>query len=107
MCKIILPRLSMVMGCKPVISHMLMMYGFLGLFATTNAVMILHYLKEFGFDVQSTPLPFLHPVKILGNVSAIAAFLGIYFIVRDRIKNSSRGTYIFILGKPDTYGFTA
>ena len=29
--------------------------------------MILHYLKEFGFDVQSTPLPFLHPVKILGN----------------------------------------
>ena len=69
--------------------HKLMMYGFLGLFATTNAVMILHYLKEFGFDVQSTPLPFLHPVKILGNVSAIAAFLGIYFIVRDRIKNSS------------------
>jgi len=68
--------------------HKLMMYGFIGLFATTNAVMILHYLKEFGFDVQSTPLPFLHPVKILGNVSALAAFLGIYFILRDRIKNS-------------------
>ena len=68
--------------------HKLMMYGFIGLFATTNAVMILHYLKEFGFDVQSTPLPFFHPVKILGNVSALAAFLGIYFILRDRIKNS-------------------
>ena len=50
--------------------HMLMMYGFIGLFITTNAVMILHYLKEFGFDVQDTPLPFFHPVKILGNVCA-------------------------------------
>jgi len=69
--------------------HRLMMYGFIGLFATTNAVMILHYLKEFGFDVQDTPLPFFHPVKILGNVSALAAFVGIYFIVRDRVKNSA------------------
>ena len=69
--------------------HRLMMYGFLGLFVTTNAVMILHYLKEFGFDVQETPLPFFHPVKILGNVSAVAAFSGIYFIVRDRVKNSA------------------
>ncbi len=69
--------------------HRLMMYGFIGLFATTNAVMILHYLKEFGFDVQDTPLPFFHPVKILGNVSAFAAFTGIYFIVRDRVKNSA------------------
>jgi len=68
--------------------HRLMMYGFLGLFVTTNAVMILHYLKEFGFDVQET-LPFFHPVKILGNVSAVAAFSGIYFIVRDRVKNSA------------------
>ena len=69
--------------------HMLMMYGFIGLFLTTSAVMIIHYLKEFGFDVQTTPLPFFHPVKILGNVSAVAAFTGIYFIVRDRVKNSS------------------
>ena len=69
--------------------HRLMMYGFLGLFLTTNAVMILHYMKEFGFDVQGTPLPFFHPVKILGNVSAVAAFIGIYFIVRDRVKNSA------------------
>ena len=69
--------------------HMLMMYGFLGLFATTNAVLVLHYLKEFGFDVQDTPLPFFHPVKILGNVSAVSAFIGIYFIVRDRVKNSA------------------
>ncbi|GIT08964.1 MAG: hypothetical protein CM1200mP30_25940 [Pseudomonadota bacterium] len=48
----------------------------------------LHWLHEFGFDVQTTPLPFLHPVKILGNVSSIAAFAGIYLIIRDRLKNS-------------------
>ncbi|MBC8259475.1 MAG: quinone-interacting membrane-bound oxidoreductase complex subunit QmoC [SAR324 cluster bacterium] len=71
------------------VAHMLMMYGFIGLFITTNAVMILHYLKEFGFDVQETPLPFFHPVKILANVSALAAFSGIYFIVRERVKNSA------------------
>ena len=29
--------------------HTLMMYGFIALFATPNAVMILHYLKEFFF----------------------------------------------------------
>ena len=70
------------------ISHKLMMYGFIGLFITTNSVFVLHWLHEFGFDVQTTPLPFFHPVKILGNVSSIAAFAGIYLIIRDRLKNS-------------------
>ena len=70
-------------------SHKLMMYGFIGLFITTNSVFVLHWLHEFGFDVQTTPLPFFHPVKILGNVSSVAAFAGIYLILRDRIKNSN------------------
>jgi len=77
------------------ISHRLMMYGFIGLFITTNAVFVLYWLNEFGFDIQVTPLPFFHPVKILGNVSAFAAFAGIYLIVRDRVKNS--GTTILSL----------
>ena len=71
-------------------SHKLMMYGFIGLFITTNSVFVLHWLHEFGFDVQTTPLPFFHPVKILGNVSSIAAFTGIYLIIRDRVKNSDQ-----------------
>ena len=70
---------------------MLMMYGFIGLFATTNAVMILHYLKEFGFDVQDTPLPFFHPVKILGNVSALAAFIGIYYARAEGLNTLNQG----------------
>ncbi|GIT62748.1 MAG: hypothetical protein Ct9H300mP21_02940 [Pseudomonadota bacterium] len=28
---------------------------------------VLYWLNEFGFDVQVTPLPFFHPVKILGK----------------------------------------
>ena len=70
------------------VSHLLMMYGFLGLFITTNLVFLIHTLQEFGFDVQDTPLPFFHPVKILGNISAVAAFFGISAIVLDRMKNS-------------------
>ncbi len=71
------------------LSHLLMMYGFIGLFITTNLVFLIHYLHEFGFDIQDTPFPFFHPVKILGNVSALAAFGGITLIVLDRLKNSS------------------
>jgi len=69
-------------------SHLLMMYGFLGLFITTNLVFVIHTLHELGFDINDTPLPFFHPVKIIGNISALAAFIGISAIVLDRLKNS-------------------
>ena len=59
------------------VSHLLMMYGFLGLFITTNLVFVIHTLHELGFDINDTPLPFFHPVKIIGNISALASFIGI------------------------------
>tara|TARA_Y100000031_G_scaffold70731_1_gene78366 strand:+ start:88 stop:984 length:897 start_codon:yes stop_codon:yes gene_type:complete len=70
------------------VSHLLMMYGFLGLFITTNLVFVIHTLHELGFDINDTPLPFFHPVKIIGNISALASFIGISAIVFDRLKNS-------------------
>ena len=65
-----------------------MMYGFLGLFVTTNLVFVIHTLHELGYNIKDTPLPFFHPVKILGNASALSAFIGISMIVLDRLKNS-------------------
>ncbi|MDH5559680.1 MAG: quinone-interacting membrane-bound oxidoreductase complex subunit QmoC [Deltaproteobacteria bacterium] len=72
-------------------AHLLMMYGFIGLFITTNLVLVIHYLHEFGFDIQDTPFPFFHPVKILGNVSALAAFIGIFLITARRLFNQGVG----------------
>ena len=70
------------------VAHLLMMYGFLGLFVTTNLVFVIHTLHELGYDIKDTPLPFFHPVKIFGNISALASFAGISMIIFDRLKNS-------------------
>jgi quinone-modifying oxidoreductase subunit QmoC len=61
----------------------LIFFGFLGLFATTNLVLVLLYL--FGIE---TPLPLTNPVKILGNVSAVAAFIGCSLIILKRLTDS-------------------
>tara|TARA_B100000315_G_scaffold69494_1_gene63271 strand:+ start:8092 stop:9222 length:1131 start_codon:yes stop_codon:yes gene_type:complete len=72
-------------------SHLLIFFGFLGLFATTNLVLVLLYL--FGIE---TPLPLNNPVKILGNVSALAAFIGCSLIIFKRLtdlENTGNSTY--------------
>ncbi|MCP4294415.1 MAG: hypothetical protein GY786_02280 [Proteobacteria bacterium] len=82
-------------------AHLMMMYGFIGLFITTNLVLLIHYLHEFGFQVQETPLPFFHPVKLLGNVSALLAFSGISMMVISRFsedtgKGATKFDWVFI-----------
>lgn len=72
-------------------SHLMTFYGFLGLFATTNLVLLLLYF--FGIE---TPLPLNNPVKILGNASAIAAFIGCSLIIYRRLsdpENTGNSTY--------------
>jgi quinone-modifying oxidoreductase subunit QmoC len=70
-------------------AHLMLMYGFIGLFITTNLVLLIHYLHEFGFQLQETPLPFFHPVKLLGNISALLAFAGIVMLTVNRITEST------------------
>ena len=73
-------------------SHFLMMYGFIGLFITTNLVLVIHYGNVlFGLWELDTPLPFFHPVKILGNVSAVAAFIGVAGLVSRRMSDPEAG----------------
>ncbi len=61
-------------------SHLLVFYGFLALFLTTSLVCTGLYL----FDLQ-TPLPLLHPVKVLGNLGAAAFLVGICLMIYQRL----------------------
>ncbi len=60
--------------------HLLIFFGFLALFATTNLVMMYHYLLG-----RETPLALGDPVKLLGNAGALAAFAGVSYIIARRL----------------------
>ena len=86
------------------IAHMLLFYSFIGLAITTAGVTAIYYINLFAGEVvvTPTPLPFLHPIKIIGNLSALAASIGIIMIVWRRMTSDKVGTtvafdWIFIL----------
>lgn len=60
--------------------HLLLFFGFLALFATTNLVMLYHYLLG-----RETPLALGDPVKLLGNIGALMAFAGASYIIARRL----------------------
>jgi quinone-modifying oxidoreductase subunit QmoC len=64
------------------IGHLLLLWGFLGALATTTLLGIL-------MDVFRviTPLPQLHPVKILGNISAVLLGVGIVWLLVTRVRD--------------------
>ena len=64
------------------ISHLLVFYGFFAAMATAGLAVF--DLKVLGND---PPLPFFHPIKILGNSSFIALVLGCLLIIIQRLKN--------------------
>jgi quinone-modifying oxidoreductase subunit QmoC len=82
--------------------HILIFYGFLGAMATAGLAL--------GADIfygLEAPIPFLHPIKILGNLSGLAMLTGssVVIIRRIRIKpNLASNTYsdwllvLFIFG---------
>jgi quinone-modifying oxidoreductase subunit QmoC len=61
------------------LSHLLMFWGFAGLFVTTVGVVVSAYI----FDHY--PLPLWDPLKILGNVSTVALLAGLVLVIRDRM----------------------
>jgi len=73
-------------------AHMLVFYGFIGLFVTTNIVLVYEWgHKLFGLHLPQTPLPFsglgLIP-KLIGNVSAVALLAGAVMMIQNRMANS-------------------
>ena len=80
------------------VGHLLLLWGFLGALATTTLLGIL--MDVFGVK---TPLPQLHPVKLLGNVSAVLLAVGLIWLVAKRVGDEatagrSRAYDWFLLG---------
>jgi len=78
------------------IAHLTLFYGFIGLAITTTCVVVIHYGNLFfGWFGYDTPLPFFHPVKILGNISALSAVIGIFLITGRRMVSNVVGNTVF------------
>jgi len=79
------------------VSHLLTFWGFGGLFIVTTGVVIAAYV----FDHY--PLPLWDPLKILGNLSAIAMLVGVTWIILARaakdksVEGSNGRDWAFIL----------
>ena len=80
------------------IGHLLIFYGFLGAMATAGLAL--------GADIfygLEAPIPFFHPIKILGNLSGISLLIGSSMIIVRRIRtkpNVNSNTYsdwLFVL----------
>lgn len=85
------------------VGHMALFYGFIGLMITTAGVTAIYYINMFAGPVLTpTPLPFFHPIKLIGNISAVAVAVGILMILYRRLTAENVGTtvafdWIFIL----------
>ena len=90
------------------IAHMLLFYAFGGLLVTTAGVTTIYYVNKFAVmagyaaPLTATPLPFFHPIKLIGNLSALAAAIGILLITGRRLFSQTIGKsvafdWIFIL----------
>lgn len=66
-------------------AHLLVFYSFIGLAITTSwAVFYLYIMK------RPSPYPLYDPLKILGNVSALALITGITLVLTNRMKNKEK-----------------
>ena len=66
-------------------SHLLVFYAFAGLAVTTTWAIVYLY----GFHRES-PYPQYDPMKIVGNVSALALIFGISLVAGNRLKNAEK-----------------
>jgi quinone-modifying oxidoreductase subunit QmoC len=74
------------------LSHILVLYSFLGLFVVTNCFFVALYILQ-----VPGPYSLVNPVKILANVSAVALLLGVILMILNRLKNKGanigKGSY--------------
>ncbi len=69
------------------LGHAPLVFGFLGAFLTTTAVAI----ADYGFGMGS-PVPQLHPIQLLANLSAILLVAGVAALLADRLASPAMGT---------------
>jgi quinone-modifying oxidoreductase subunit QmoC len=93
------------------LSHILVLYSFLGLFVVTNCFFVALYV----LDIPG-PYSQANPIKILANLSAIALLVGVLLMISNRLKdkgaNIGKGSYfdwsliILVLGLVLTGGLS-
>lgn len=66
-------------------AHLLVFYSFVGLAITTTLAIVYLY----GFKYES-PYPLYDPLKIIGNISALALIYGIALVAGNRLKNAEK-----------------
>jgi len=66
------------------LGHLFVFYGFLGAMMTAGLALG----ADIFFDLQA-PIPFFHPIKILGNLSGLSLLIGSSMIIVRRIKTKS------------------
>lgn len=72
-------------------AHLLVFYSFIGLAITTGLAVF--YLYVLG---KPSPYPLISPLKIIGNISAIALIVGIVLVILNRLNDKEKagpGTY--------------
>jgi len=74
------------------LSHILVLFSFLGLFVVTNCFFVALYILQ-----VPGPYSLGNPVKILANVSAVALLIGVVLMISNRLKdkgeNIGKGSY--------------
>ncbi len=66
-------------------SHLLVFYAFIGLAITTSWAVF--YLYVMG---RPSPYPLYDPLKLVGNISALALLVGTMLVVTNRLKNKEK-----------------
>jgi quinone-modifying oxidoreductase subunit QmoC len=86
------------------ISHMMVLFGFIGLFIVTNIFFVVLYI----FGIHG-PYSQLNPVKFLANVSGIALIIGAVLMIKDRLSKKDQVSAYkdwFIVGLALALGLT-
>ncbi len=66
-------------------AHLAVFYSFVGLFITT----LLGFIYVWGLKWES-PYPLSDPMKIIGNISAVALLAGIIAVISNRLENKAK-----------------
>lgn len=85
-------------------SHMMVFFGFLGLFIVTNIFFVVLY----GFGVHG-PYSQLNPVKWLANIAGVALIIGAALMIKDRLAKQDQASGYkdwFIIGLALALGVT-
>lgn len=75
------------------LAHFLVFWAFIGLLATTALAIVVLVLAEYlhNYSLGEYPLNWYHPIKWLGNASAVALIVGSWLMIQNRRQLVAKG----------------